>query len=117
VNGYYIDAGTPSVGTWIIGDEIKTATSSKTVALICTASGTAGTLNSGTTTGSITSGTNILILSSVTDLRPLRNFITIAGVTGTFEILKLDGTTAYLSKYADATVSGAAVAFSNPTFA
>jgi len=117
INGYYIDAGTPSVGTWIVGDEIKTSTTSKTVALVCTASGTAGTLNGGATTGSITSGTNVLTLSSTTGLRPLRNFITIAGVTGVFEIIKLDGTTAYLNKNADATVSSAAVAFNNPTFA
>jgi hypothetical protein len=116
IDGYYFSSSLPTEGTWIEGDMIKQYIYSGVPSWACSVSGTLGTLNSGATTGSITTGTNVLTLSATTGLRPLRNFITIAGVTGTFEIIKLDGTTAYLNKNADATVSAAAVAFSNPTF-
>ncbi len=114
INGYYISSATPTVGTWLVGDLIKQNTYDLGVKWRCTASGTCGTLSG--ITGSITTGTNVLALNDTTDLRPMRNFITIAGVTGSFEITKLEGNTAYLNKTADATVSSASVGFSNPTF-
>ncbi len=116
INGYYYSATEPTVGTWIEGDLVKESINYGTPKWSCTQSGTCGTLNSGATTGSIDTGSNVLTLSTIDGLRPLRNFITIAGVTGSFEIIKLEDNIAYLNKTADATVVDASIAFSNPTF-
>jgi hypothetical protein len=82
----------------------------------CTASGTLGTLNSGSTTGAIGANSNVLTLSSATGAAE-GEAITIAGTTGgPFRIRKLSGTTAYLDiANAGSSVSGAAVAFSSGT--
>lgn len=114
INGYYYSATTPTTGTWIEGDMIKQNNHYVTPAWACTQSGTCGTLSG--ITGSTTSGSNVLTLNDTAGLRPMRNFITIAGITGSFEIIKLEGTTAYLNKTADTTVTDASVSFSNPTF-
>lgn len=78
---------------------------------ITTVAGTAGTLNSGNTTGSITNGTAALTVNSTTELY-IGCHVTIAGVTGTFKILDINSLIATLDGNADATVAGAAVAYS-----
>jgi hypothetical protein len=83
-------------------------------AWVCTVSGTLGTLNSGSTTGDITSGSNVLTVNSATGLVAGVN-ITIGGVTGAKTVSKVSGTTVYLTSNADATVTTAAVAYSNAT--
>jgi hypothetical protein len=80
---------------------------------VCLNTGTAGTLSS--VTGSITSGTTSLTLNTTTGVS-VGNYITIVGVTGRKQITNLVGLVATIDSSADATVSGAAVAYSAPSF-
>jgi hypothetical protein len=105
----------PAGGTWNIGDR-----SFNSVPVIgqpkswaCTVAGTAGTLTG--TTGDITTGTTALVVNTATGLM-VNQYITIAGVSGIKQITKISGTSITISSNADATVTGAAVAWSNPTF-
>jgi hypothetical protein len=79
-----------------------------------TVEGTHGTLTG--ITGSIASGSKSLTLNSVTGVQ-LNQIITIAGVSGNKKIVALNRATngAKIDSAADATVSGAAVAFAAPT--
>jgi hypothetical protein len=76
--------------------------------------GTHGTLTG--ITGSIANGSKSLTLNSVTGVQ-LNQIITIAGVSGNKKIVALNTATngAKIDSAADATVSGAAVAFAAPT--
>tara|TARA_R110000868_G_scaffold92404_1_gene256451 strand:- start:974 stop:2830 length:1857 start_codon:yes stop_codon:yes gene_type:complete len=82
---------------------------------MCTFSGTEGTLNAGATTGSITIGTTALVVSDATGLI-IGQHISIAGVTGTRRIVAINGTAITIDTLADATVSGAAVAWVGGTW-
>lgn len=107
----------PTTGTYTLGELIhrETPVIGQPLGWRCTVSGTLGTLNGGATTGSITSGSNVLTVNSATGLAEGQR-IAIAGVSaGPFYIRKLTGTTAYLDGNANATVTGAAVSFSNAT--
>lgn len=104
-------------GSYGRGDVVwlNAPSTSRSAAWSCLTAGTVGTLNGGATTGSITSGTNTLTVSSATGLE--RGVaITIAGVSGVKWVTAVSGTTITLSSNADATVAGAAVAFSPPVF-
>ena len=79
----------------------------------CSVKGTAGTLSG--VTGGITSGEKVLTVNDASDLLE-GMFITIAGVTGAKNIEKIIGNDVYVYVAADATVAGAAVAYSNPTW-
>jgi hypothetical protein len=82
---------------------------------MCTFSGTEGTLNAGATTGSITIGTTALVVSVNTSLI-VGQHISIAGVSGTRRIVAINGTAITIDTNADATVSGAAVAWVGGTW-
>lgn len=107
----------PTTGTWDVGNKIKfwSVSAGGSPGAICTTAGTNGTLNSGATTGSITTGTTALSVNSATGLE-VRQKITIAGVTGVKTVTAISGTDITIDSNADATVSGAAVAFSNAVF-
>jgi Pectate lyase superfamily protein len=107
----------PTTGTYTLGELIhrESPVVGQPLGWRCTVSGTLGTLNGGATTGTITSGSNVLTVSSATGLAEGQR-IAISGVSaGPYYIRKLSGTTAYLDGNANATVSGAAVSFSNAT--
>ena len=104
----------PTGGTWLRGDRIldKTPTAGGVEGWVCTSSGTLGTLAS--VTGSITTGSTTLNVNDATQLA-VGQFITIAGVTGTKRIVYLEGTTVTIDSSSNATVSGAAIAYSAAT--
>jgi len=110
-------AALPTTGTYMQGDIVyNTApTAGGFVGWICTTSGTFGTLNSGATTGSITSGTYLLVVNNTTGLYE-GNLITIAGVSGVKVVKLISGLNVTLTTNANATVSGAAIAFSPAVF-
>lgn len=103
-------SGTFDVGAWWY-NSIPAA--SGTGYWACVTGGTFGTLSG--VTGSITSGSPTLTVSSAASLL-VGQYITIAGVSGTFKIKAISGTTVTLNANAGATVSGAAVAWSAPVF-
>ncbi len=107
----------PSAGTWNLGDTRWNANpQGATVAFwMCKTAGTFGTLNSGNTTGSVNAGSAALTVSSAAGLTG-GEYITIAGVAGRKRVVTVQGTTVTLDSAADATVSGAAVAFAAPAF-
>ena len=102
-------------GTWERGEQIihSDSAAAGNIGRVCTTAGTTGTLSG--VTGSITSATTALTVSSGTNLR-VGQYITIVGVTGTKRITAIDGTDVTIDVAADATVSGADVAFSAPVF-
>ncbi len=106
---------TPSNGTWIIGDKIINTgvTSGGFAEWECTTSGTQGTLSG--VTGSINSGSSSLTVNTVTGLK-VGNFITIVGVSGVKQIITIVGLVVTVNSNANATVSGAAVAYSAAVF-
>jgi hypothetical protein len=112
-----LSAAAPTDGTFIQGDIFynTSPTAGGFVGWVCTTSGTFGTLNSGATTGGITSGTNLLVVNSATGLTE-GCFITIAGVSGIKTVQSISGLNITLTSNANATVSGAAVAFSTAVF-
>ena len=99
-----------------VGDELEYSnpTAGGKRGKICTAAGTIGTLNGGSTTGSISSGSKTLTVNSATGLREGQK-ITIAGVSGVKTIVTLAGTVATLDSNANANATSAAVAFSAAT--
>ena len=107
----------PGSGTWELGQASWSSNpQTGTPAFkVCATAGTQGTLNGGATTGSITSGSVTLTVSTATGLGS-GGYITIAGVSGKKKIVDIVGTTMTLDSAADATVSGAAVAFSPASF-
>lgn len=107
----------PSSGTWELADEFRSwnPQSGTAFARVCSVAGTNGTLNGGATTGSITSGSSELTVSSITGLTS-GGYITIAGVSGRKKITDIEGTVVTLNSAADATVSGAAVAYAAASF-
>lgn len=104
----------PTTGSYTVGETIwrETPAVGQPIGWKCTASGTLGTLSG--TTGSITNGTNTLVVNTAAGLAEGQR-INVTGAGGPFYIRKLSGTTAYLDTNATATVSGAAVSFSNAT--
>lgn len=81
----------------------------------CATAGSFGTLTG--VTGAITTGTKALALSGANAAQvTIGTWITIAGVTAPKKVVGRSGGTATLDNNADATVSGAAVAFSPPGF-
>ena len=63
----------------------------------------------------ITSGTKLLTVASATGFSA-NEWISIAGVAGTFRIVSISGLVFTLSSNANAPVTGAAVAYVTPTF-
>jgi hypothetical protein len=105
----------PTTGTYTVGEWIhrETPVTGQPIGWRCTVSGTLGTLSG--VTGSITTGTNVLTVNTATGLAEGQR-IAIAGVSaGPYYIRRLSGTTVHLDGNANATVSGAAVSFSNAT--
>lgn len=80
---------------------------------VCTTAGTFGTLSG--VTGDITTGTKVLTVNTTTGLA-VGNYITIAGVTGTKVVVSIVGLVVTINSNADATVSGAAIAYSTPVW-
>lgn len=107
----------PTTGSWLLGDMVFATTPGQGAISQwrCIQGGTLGTLNGGATTGSITTGTATLTVSSATGLYR-GAWITIAGVIGVKKVLSVSGTTVTLDANADATVSGAAVAYRAAVF-
>jgi hypothetical protein len=107
----------PTSGTFTVGETIQRETPvvGQPIGWKCTVSGTLGTLNGGATTGNITSGSNILTVNTSTGLAEGQRIDIAGSSAGPYYIRKLDGTTAYLDANAGATVTGAAVSFSNAT--
>jgi len=99
-------------GWWIKGSVCYNATPAigQPTGWMCTASGTEGTLNGGATTGNITIGTTALTVNDATGLI-IGQHISIAGVTGTRQIVNIVDTAITISTNADATVVGAAIAW------
>lgn len=105
----------PTAGTWLKGDRIdyREADAGAFTGVFCTTSGTNGTLSG--VTGGISSGSNLLTVNTAADLE-VGQYITIAGVSGVKRITALSGTNVTLDSNADATVAGAAVAYSPAVF-
>lgn len=115
-NNYPNLTATPTSGTYYLYDvvpAIPIATGYQGWVVV-DKRGTLGTLNGGATTGSITTGTNTLTVSSATGLS-IGQVISVAGAVTSAIVLNIVGTTVKLSANASSTVSGAAVAFVNPT--
>ena len=108
----------PTEGTYEKGDFVWDQVSSASalrLGWVCTTEGTAGTLSTGAT-GSIDFGSDQLTVTDTTDLVRWQ-YITIAGVSGVKQIVSDPvGYVFTIDSTADATVAGAAVAWSNPTF-
>lgn len=105
-----------SPGTWLQGDFIENiapAGATPTTGWSCTASGTFGALVG--ITADATTGDDRVTVNSAVNLR-IGQYITIVGVSGTKRILKINGCQVIIDVVADATVTGAAVAYGNPTF-
>jgi hypothetical protein len=117
IPGINLGSTTPTAGTWEANRRIINGTQAvgQPKGWSNTLSGTQGTLNSGATTGSITTGTTALVVNDATGL-VVGNYITIAGVTGVKKITAISGTNITIDSNANATVSGAAVAYSNCNF-
>jgi len=80
---------------------------------IYTASGTYGTLSG--VTGSTVSGSNVLTITAGTVVG--QRYYTIAGVSGTKKLVfQLNATQWQMDSTANATVTGAAVGYANPTY-
>ena len=107
----------PTAGTWDVGSTLHywAAAAAAVPGIQCTTTGTAGTLNGGSTTGGITTGTTALVVNDNTGLN-VRDKISIVGVTGTKTVVAISGTSVTIDSNADATVSGAAVAFVAPVW-
>lgn len=115
VYGQNVGTTIPTIGNWESGKRIykPALTASSTEGIGNITSGTQGTLSS--VTGSITSGSATLTVNSATNLS-YGNYITIAGVSGVKKIILISGTTVTLDSNSNATVSGAAVAYSAASF-
>ncbi len=110
-----IDAADPNFGTYQIGDLIfqNPPGTGKKKGIGCSVAGTQGTLAG--VTGGITINTKLLTVNSVSNLFP-GAYITIVGVTGVKRIISISALICTVDVNADATVAGAAVAYSPATF-
>jgi hypothetical protein len=110
-------SGSADGWTYDQGDIIwaKTATIGQPVGQVCVVAGTKSTLNGGLTTGDILNTTFLLTVNSTTGLL-VNSYITIAGVTGVKQITNITGLVVTIDVAADATVVGAAIAYSPPSF-
>lgn len=115
--GDNLGTATPTLGSFGIGRRLwyTNVAAGGFMGIVCTTAGTAGVLNGGATTGAINNGQATLTLSSVAGVE-IGQYITIAGVAGVKKIIRLVGLVATLDSNANATVAGAAVAFSAPVF-
>lgn len=106
---------TPSTGTWRVGDiwERNVFATGKPPYKMVSVAGTLGTLSG--VTGTISTGSNELTVNTTVGLYP-GAWVTVAGVSGNFQVLNIDGSVCYLDDVSDADVSGAAVAYYAPTF-
>jgi hypothetical protein len=117
-NGAWVSGSTsngiPTTGTYRQGSRVinMVATVGQPKAWLCSVSGTLGTLSGVTASGS--SGSSTITVNTTSGLA-LAQIITIAGVSGTKHIMGISGTTVTLTSTIDATVSGAAVAYSATT--
>jgi len=104
----------PSVGTHDLGVRYVNATPAvgQPKAWVTTVAGTFGTLSA--TTGNITTGTTALVVNDASGLA-YGMYITIAGVSGVKRITKIVGTAVTIDSAANATVTGAAIAYQTPT--
>ncbi len=113
------DSAAPTAGSWRAGDVIwntaPAAGGATPNGWRCVSTGTFSTI-APAVTGSITSGLKVLVVSAADDFT-VGDYITVAGVTGPLMIYKISGTTLTLDIAADATVVGAAVDTTDPTFA
>jgi hypothetical protein len=105
----------PTSRTWDRGDVVwkSDPSASGTPGWVCVQGGTFETLSG--VTGSITSGTPLLTLNTVTGVK-VGLYLTIVGVTGIKKVISMSGLVATLDSNADATVTGAAVAYSPAIF-
>lgn len=114
-NKAYTGATAPTSGTY--GDEAiawnTNVASGQPMGWVCSQRGTTGTLSG--VTGGITNGTKKLTVNDASNLLE-GMFITIVGVSGIKGIEYINGDDVYIYVAADATVSGAAVAYSTPTW-
>ena len=76
---------------------------------------TSGTFSAAAATGGITNGTTLLTVDATRGFN-IGDYIKIAGVTGIFEVLDIEGLVLTLDGKVDATVAGAAVAAPDPVF-
>ncbi len=111
----FYDTDVPTAGTFELAQMVRDSSpsASNPWGWVCTQAGTQGTLSS--VTGDITNGTPDLVVNDSSNLE-VRDRITIAGVSGILTIIAISGTAVTLSGNADATVSTAAVAYSNAVF-
>ena len=111
----YVDSATPTAGTFELRDRvwIDPPSAGNLFGYVCTKAGTQGVLAG--VTGSIAINTAILTVNDASDIE-VRDRITIAGVTGIKVVLSISGDVVTLTSNADATVAGAAVAYSNAVF-
>lgn len=106
----------PTSGTYGVGHVHSNIGTATTAAFFyCSVAGTVGALGGGADVGSINAGSNQLIVTSATG-HYIGARITIAGVAGVKTVTDISGTTLWLDSNANATVVGAAVAFSPATF-
>lgn len=101
--------------TYEVGDIVEQSNPNANAQMgsVCTTAGTQGTLVG--ITGSITSGTASLLVNDYTGMS-VGMYVTIAGVTGAKKLLSRSGLTWTIDSNANATVAGAAVAFSPAVF-
>lgn len=113
----YTGAGAPSAATYEVGDRVirQTVSAGSVEGQTCTVAGTKGTLMGGTVTATTTNGSPTVTVSDYPDLM-IGRYITIAGVTGKKKVINHAGYVLTLDSNCDATVSGAAVAYSAPVF-
>lgn len=108
---------TSAFGTWNVGDQIQNNawTFGEPIGWICKTAGSNG--NIGTVTCNTSNGTvNLTNISDVAGNLGVGMYVTIAGVTGIKKIVTLSGTTGTIDSVADASVTSAAVAYSNPVW-
>ena len=113
------NAAVPTSSTWLVNDRIIKAPAivGQPRAWTVTSSGTAGTLNGGSTTADTTASGYDIIVSSATGLS-VGNYITVAGIGGTTtkKITGISGTTITVDTAATNTVDDGAVSYVAPTF-
>lgn len=105
----------PTSGNYQLGQLIwKTAPAAGgKIGWVCTSTGTFGTLAG--VTADTTNGSTAITVNTSSGLA-IGNLVTIAGVSGQKTITAINGTSITINTAADASVTGAAVAFVAPTF-
>lgn len=109
------NVGTPTSGTYNIGDKIinTTVSAGNIKDWVCIQGGTQGTLSS--VSGDISSGSNILTVNNSSEIKE-RMYINIAGVSGVKRVIRVDGTSVIIDSVSDATVSSASVSYRGAVF-